>query len=123
MTHYKSKNPEATNLPIEKLLENFGRRLEQFRIVRHLKQADLATLAGVSVPTIVRLEAGKNGSLETVARLLRALGLDDRLLQLIPDATLSPLDPRSGRGKRRQRVRDSAHDDDASTWTWGEEAP
>ncbi|WP_323762154.1 helix-turn-helix transcriptional regulator [Maricaulis sp.] len=107
-------------LPIDALLKQIGARIERYRIARHIKQEDLAEQAGISSRTLRRLEAGGNGTLDTVARVLRALDMDDRLLALVPDAALSPLDPRSARKHPRQRVRDSAKAP-KRPWQWGDE--
>lgn len=107
-------------LPIEALLGQIGARIERYRIARHIKQEDLAAQAGISSRTLRRLEASGNGTLDTVARVLRALDMDERLLTLVPDATLSPLDPRSARKQPRQRVRDSAKAPE-QPWQWGDE--
>ncbi|BDX00442.1 helix-turn-helix domain-containing protein [Maricaulis maris] len=116
MADYKSNDL----LPIESLLDQIGARIERYRIARRIKQEDLAERAGISSRTLRRLEAGGNGTLDTVARVLRALDIEDRLLALVPDATLSPLDPRSDGKQPRQRVRDSAPVPDRP-WQWGDE--
>jgi len=107
-------------LPIDALLGQIGARIEGYRIARRIKQEDLAKQAGISSRTLRRLEAGGNGTLDTLARVLRALDMDDRLLTLVPDAELSPLDPRSARKQPRQRVRDSAKAPERP-WQWGDE--
>lgn len=110
----------AADLPIATILERFGRKVEAYRIARRFKQEDLAEKAGISTRTLGRLEAGGNGTLDTVLRILRALDIEDRLLDLIPDARTSPLDPRSESQPPRQRVRDTGPSPDAA-WRWGEE--
>ena len=54
---------------------------------------------------------------------MRALEIEDRLLDVMPDAKLSPLDPRSDTGKARQRVRKSSEGEAGEEWSWGDEAP
>ena len=118
-----SAHDDIDTLPLASLLEALGRRMEAYRISRQMKQEVLASKAGISARTLRRLETDGNGTLDTFARVLRALDMDHRLLDIIPDATLSPLDTRGSR-KPRQRVRDRA-DDTAGTdepWSWGDEA-
>src|SRR3546814_16716587 len=88
-----------------------------------LKQAELAEMAGISRSTLARLEAGNGGTIDSLARIMRALEIEDRLLDVMPDAKLSPLDPRSDTGKARQRVRKSSAGEAGEEWRWGEEAP
>src|SRR3546814_12741779 len=77
-----------------------------------LKQAELAEMAGISRSTLARLEAGNGGTIDSLARIMRALEIEDRLLDVMPDAKMSPLAPRSDTGKARQRVRKSSEGED-----------
>ncbi len=117
------RNLSAPELPLAALLADLGRRLEAYRISRNIKQADLAELAGIGRSTLARMEAGKGGTIDSLARVMRALGLSERLLEIVPDARVSPLDPRSETGKARKRVRHAVQRSPDSEWTWGEEAP
>ena len=118
-----SDHNETSTLPLADLLEELGHRMEAYRISRQMKQEALADKAGISVRTLRRLETDGNGTLDTFARLLRALDIEHRLLDIVPDATLSPLDARGSR-KPRQRVRDRADDPTQpdEPWTWDDEA-
>jgi transcriptional regulator with XRE-family HTH domain len=61
-----------------------GSSLEAWRKLRGLTQAQLASRAGLSRDTIVRLEKGEGGvSLENLLLVLRALGLQDVLPQAL----------------------------------------
>ena len=119
MPHYDSLGPR----PLSMLLSDLGKQIEAYRISRSLKQAELAEMAGISRSTLVRLEAGNGGTIDSLARLMRALEIEDRLLDVMPDAKLSPLDPRSDTGKARQRVRKSSEGEADEEWSWGDEAP
>lgn len=112
---------DTDNGPLSSLLEQLGLRMEAYRISRQLKQEELAERAGISARTLRRLETDGNGTLDTFARLLRALEIDYRLLDVIPDATASPLDARSGAQLPRQRVRRRTEEPD-TPWIWGEGA-
>ncbi|MHB9880358.1 helix-turn-helix domain-containing protein [Pacificimonas sp. ICDLI1SI03] len=119
MMHY-----ETTKIsPLTVLLSRVGQQIERYRISRNLTQAELAEMAGISRSTLARIEAGKGGTIDSLARLMRALGLEDRLLDIVPDAKLSPLDPRSETGKARQRVRKPSKERSTEVWSWGDEAP
>lgn len=111
-------NSETTQ-PIDRIVETLGIRLEAYRISRGIKQADLAAKAGISRSTLMRLEAGSSGTIDSLVRVLQALELTDRLVDLIPDAALSPLDPMSETGQRRLRVRDRKAD--PAPWSWDDE--
>lgn len=105
---------------IENLLRDLGQRIASYRISRNLKQAELAQAAGVDRTTISRLENGK-ATIDTLARVLAALEIEDRLLNIVPDSSLDPLDPLQAKGHRRHRVRDKIKTDDSGPWSWGDD--
>ena len=71
-----------------------------------IKQAELAEMAGISRSTLARLEAGNGGTIDSLARIMRALDIEDRLLDVMPDAKLrparSPVRHRQGAAKGAQ---------------------
>ncbi len=113
---YRDQNVQ----PLPLFLEELGKRIERYRLSRQLRQEDVAEAAGVSRVTIRKLESG-GGNVETLARVLRALGIGDRLLEIVPDATVSPLDEKTGSGKPRQRARRRSAVARKEPWKWGDE--
>ncbi len=105
---------------VHTILEELGQRIASYRISRNLKQADLATAAGVDRTTISRLESGK-ATIDTLARVLVALQIEDRLLNIVPDTRLNPLDPIAARGHPRQRVRSKPARHEEEPWSWKED--
>ena len=86
-------------------------------------QAELARQAGVSKHTVERLEGGKSVQTANLVRVLRALGLLERLELLLPNQRESPLAQLRGQKKPRQRVRkkrDDGTSDNKGSWKWGE---
>ena len=61
------------------VLEEIGQRLRRERLNRNITRARLAEISGVSSSTIQHVEHGANFSMETLIRLLRALGLLGRI--------------------------------------------
>jgi transcriptional regulator with XRE-family HTH domain len=55
--------------------------LRHWRLHRLLTQAQLATLSGVSTPSIIRVESGKPAAALTAIRLARALSVTVKQLQ------------------------------------------
>jgi transcriptional regulator with XRE-family HTH domain len=108
-------NDEAT-------LEEIARRAQLSRLDRQMSQADLASAAGVSLPTIERFEASGAAHLATWVRILRALNLLDRLDVVMPEAIVRPIEALKTHGrsrKRASRLRKIATP--PKTWTWGDE--
>lgn len=67
-------------------LRALGQRLRALRLQRNETQADLARRAGISRPTLSALEQRGQGSLDTLARILYALGREAELDELLlPD--------------------------------------
>ncbi|MBS7455703.1 helix-turn-helix transcriptional regulator [Coralloluteibacterium stylophorae] len=103
------------------VLRQLGDRLAALRLAQNLTQAEVAEQAGVSKRTVERLEAGATASqLSTFLRVCRVLGLQDRLDQLVPEPTASPV--AQLRQQRQTRKRASGRQEDAqapsTTWTW-----
>lgn len=111
-------NQAVTTAPMHVLMRDLGQRLKDYRISRNIKQDGLARMAGLSRMTIGKLEAGGGGTIETLLRVLRAFELEGRIFQILPDASISPLDPKSAKGTRRQRVR--SVENDQEPWTWAD---
>jgi transcriptional regulator with XRE-family HTH domain len=105
------------------ILHELGRRLAAARLERNLTQAMLAEQAGVSKRTVERLESGEVAArLSGLVRVVRVLGLLDRLENLVPARTASPVEQLKLAGRRRQRAsgtRASAKTP-ARKWTWGD---
>jgi transcriptional regulator with XRE-family HTH domain len=67
-------------VPIARALRDVGGSVLAWRKLRGLTQAQLADRAGISRPTVRRLETGDGAiSLENTLRILRALGILDAL--------------------------------------------
>ena len=108
-------DPMATT---EEILAEIGDRLRRYRLQQNRTVSDIAATAGVSEPTATRAEAGKNPTMATVVRLLRALGRLDALDAFLPVALVSPVEvaarrgrePRRARTPRRRHTSDKPHD-------------
>jgi transcriptional regulator with XRE-family HTH domain len=106
---------------IEALQADLGRRIEALRLGRNIQQAQLATEAGVSRRTITRLESGQSVSLDTLLRVMRALGLSGRLATLLPDSSVQPVERVRSQSKERRRA--SARKQPAvGAWTWADDS-
>lgn len=104
----------------EAIEAEIGRRLEEIRLDRNVTQTQLSQEAGVSRRTITRLENGGGVSLDTLIRVMRALGLADRLAVLLPERGVRPIERvrRQGHPRRRARPRTKSA---LRTWTWGDD--
>ena len=88
----------------EAIMSELGRRVARHRLNRDWTQERLAEEAGVSAPTVSRLERGESTSLASFLRVLRALDLVRDLARLVPDVPVSPVQELRSRRSVRQRA-------------------
>ena len=114
----------APQLTDDAVLRELGARLAGARLAQNLTQAALAEQAGVAKRTVERLESGEVATqLSGFLRVVRALGLLDRLETLIPEPTVSPIAQLKQQGHKRQRAASKkASPSEATPWTWGDAA-
>jgi len=98
MTQIRSTNTTA------EILRELGARLRAYRLQQNLSHDDVASQAGLGRATVVRAEAGVNPTLETIVKILRALGRLDALDAFLPEPLVSPLQLAALRGQVRQRA-------------------
>ncbi|RFA25799.1 hypothetical protein CAI21_18250 [Alkalilimnicola ehrlichii] len=110
----------------EAVLQLLGERLARYRLNRNQTQANLAHEAGLARRTVSKVENGHVIDSRCLVRLLRALGLLDRLDLLVPESPVSPLALVEARGRVRERARGYDREGDAGegnkgAWTWPDE--
>jgi len=106
----------------EAILGELGGRLAQRRLELQLSQEALAEQAGVSKRTVERVEAGATTQMSSMIRVMRGLGLLERLEALVPEAGPRPMELLKLKGKARKRVRTTKKPADEKPWTWGDES-
>jgi len=116
-------NMKISNLnPDSTILEELGSRLARIRIQNNLTQADLAEKAGISKPTLERIEAGRDAQVSSLIRILRALDMLDMLNETIPEAKASPMERLKTGGKKRKRASSpSTKTKESKPWSWKDE--
>ncbi len=98
-----------------------GAHLEEIRLSQNMSQAQLARHSGVSRRTITRLGNGGGVSLDTFIRIVQALGLGERLADLLPPTDIQPIQRiRNSTKKKRQRARPVTKVR-TEKWTWSDE--
>lgn len=109
--------PATTNA----IMHDLGARIAKIRLSRNLTQAHLAQETGASISSIKRLEIGKNVSLDTLIRVLSALGMNEHLSNMLPNPDIRPVERVSRQGHERQRARKRTSVTKASDWAWHQE--
>lgn len=82
--------PYISNTDIMLLL---ARRIREYRLAARLSQREMAEKSGVSYTTISHFEQGRNPniSLYNFISLLRVVGMETRMPELLPELPMPPL--------------------------------
>ncbi len=72
------------------ILKKIGEKLKSNRLKQNITQRSLAEASGVPLSTLKRIEGGEIGSMESLLRLLRVLGLLNSLQPFVEEEQLSP---------------------------------
>ncbi len=80
----------TTNQDIISLL---SKRLKEYRLAARISQKEMAERSGVSLTTICHLEQGvnRNITLNNFISLLRVVGMEQRLEDLLPELPMPPM--------------------------------
>jgi len=87
------------------VVREIGSRLRAHRLQGNVSAAEIAARAGLNRNTVLNAERGVNPRIETLVRILRALGRLDSLDAFLPPPALSPLQLVRTAGRPRQRAR------------------
>ena len=99
----------TTNQDIIALL---SKRLKEYRLAARISQKEMAERAGVSLTTICHLEQGanRNITLNNFISLLRVIGMEQRLNDLLPELPMPPMALKQINKYIPKRVRRSRND-------------
>lgn len=92
------------NLTPSELEALLGEQLKAERLRKNLTMEVVAERAAVSVSTVRALESGKGSRVESLIRVVRALGRTDWLTSLQPPVKISPLQMANLGRRKRQRA-------------------
>lgn len=85
-------------------------------------EEDLGRGQNISKRTVERIEAGGSTQMSSMIRVMRVLGLQERLEALVPEAGPRPMELLKLKGKVRKRARAKKKPADEKPWTWGDES-
>ena len=96
----------ALALPAE-IQQTLGSRLRTQRLAQELSQRDLAQMAGLSLGAVRKLERDGQSSLETLVRVVQALGLVEDLedLFVLKRQSIAQMEQAEAAGQRRRAPR------------------
>ena len=73
-----------------KYIEELGKKIKTYRIMKEMTQQDLEDKTGVSKRSISRLEQGESVQVDNLIKILLALDLGENIELLVPDQTKRP---------------------------------
>lgn len=82
-----------------------GSRARERRLASGLRQTDLAAMAGVTLSTLRRFEAGVNVGFDAVVRIALALGAEREVAEIFSPVETRSLDQILKSQKKRHRAR------------------
>lgn len=87
---HMDKDVYTTNQDIITLL---CQRLKEYRLAARISQKEMAERSGVGLTTISHLEQGmnRNITLNNFISLLRVVGMEQRLVELLPELPMPPM--------------------------------
>ncbi|MGM9802246.1 MAG: helix-turn-helix domain-containing protein [Candidatus Limisoma sp.] len=77
----------------EDILLTLSKRVKEYRLAMRMSQRELAEKSGVSYTTISHFEQGKNPNLtlNNFISLLRCIGMESRMSELLPELPVPPM--------------------------------
>lgn len=107
--NYMNSSTYITNQDIISLL---CQRLKEYRLAARISQKEMAEKSGVSLTTISHLEQGvnQNITLNNFISLLRVVGMEQRLYELLPELPMPPMALKEINRFIPKRVRRSSDD-------------
>ncbi len=75
------------------ILDLVAKRVKEYRLAARMSQRELAEKSGVGYTTISHFEQGKhtNISLGNFISLLRCIGMENRMIELLPELPVPPM--------------------------------
>ena len=75
------------------ILQTLAKRVKDYRLAARMSQRELAQKSGVSYTTISHFEQGTNTNLtlSNFISLLRCVGMERRMLEVLPELPVPPL--------------------------------
>lgn len=75
------------------IMETLARRVKEYRLAARMSQRELAEQSGVSYTTISHFEQGRNPNLtlNNFISLLRCVGMEQRMLEVLPELPVPPM--------------------------------
>ena len=109
-------SPTSRSLRVE-----LGVRLARQRLARNVTQEALAESAGIGLRTLRRVEAGQPSGVDSLLRIVIALGLAEGLMSGIPEQQIRPIERVDARGRERRRARPPKTLTRERPWSWPDE--
>lgn len=87
---FMGNEPFLTNY---RIMLHLAKRVKEYRLACRLSQKELAEKSGVSQATISHFEQGTNPNMtiNNLISLLRVIGMEQRVMEMLPELPMPPL--------------------------------
>ena len=94
------------------IMATLAKRVKEYRLAARMSQRELAQQSGVSYTTISHFEQGRNTNLtlSNFISLLRCVGMEKQLVDLLPQLPVPPMALRKINKLIPKRIKKSHHD-------------
>lgn len=94
------------------ILDTLAKRVKEYRLAARMSQRELAQKSGVGYTTISHFEQGKNVNLtlNNFISLLRCIGMEGRMMELLPELPVPPMALREINKLIPKRIKKKCHD-------------
>jgi transcriptional regulator with XRE-family HTH domain len=86
----------------EEIVQEIGQQLHDLRLRQNIKQAELASRAGVALNAVKNLESGRGATVTSLVKVLRTLGRTEWFASLAPAVSISPMQMLKTKSPRRR---------------------
>jgi DNA-binding XRE family transcriptional regulator len=96
----------------QSIMLHLAKRVKEYRLAARISQKDMAEKSGVGQATISHFEQGVNPNmtLNNFISLLRAVGMEQRIMELLPELPMHPMTLREINKRIPKRVRRKDND-------------
>lgn len=86
-------NEDSGYLANQDIIRLLARRIKEYRLAARISQKEMAEKSGVGLATISHFEQGvmQNMTLNNFISLLRVVGMEERVMELLPELPMPPV--------------------------------
>lgn len=104
------------------IIKKISAKIKELRLKQNISRQNMASISGVSVPTIARMEDGEIKSFESFLRIMRSLGKIEVFMPMLQEEEISPNEyfkmVQAAKTKQRKRASRSSNKNEREDSEW-----